>query len=158
MDDTSPNFLTTPFTAEEIREEWIQGFSITLRRQSNGEENLQRWTVVAADQETVTIEFAVVDDSGAVIGEPRRNQSTWEELRDHARFPAPLARREQTQRTTTLGEFEGWLYTVENPEEGTLSEFFFAHSKPGAPLWMRTLNGDVTVAELEQIARHRPEE
>ena len=60
-------------------------------------------------------------------------------------------------RSTALGEYEGWLYTVAKPEAATVQEFFFVPSLPGAPVIMRVLEGEETVLELVQTARLRPE-
>jgi hypothetical protein len=150
--------LEQPFTAEQIRDEWVAGFSLVMRRSTPGEARLERWTVLAADAEGCEIEFAALADDGAVSGEPVVQRSTWSELRDHARFPAAGASREWTHRDTALGALEGWLYRV--PEEGSeaVSEFFFVPGLPGAPVQMRTIEGGETVFELEQIERSRPME
>jgi hypothetical protein len=150
--------LEQPFTAEQIRDEWVTGFSLVMRRSTPGEVRLERWTVLQADAEGCQIEFAALADDGAVSGEPVVQRSTWLELRDHASFPSPGASRERTTRETALGALEGWLYRV--PEEGSeaVSEFFFVPGLPGAPVQMRTIEGGQTVFELEQIERSRPTE
>jgi hypothetical protein len=43
------------------------------------------------------------------------------------------------------------------PFSAVINEFFFVPSVPGAPVHMRTLEGDTTVFELEQTARLRPD-
>ncbi len=150
--------LERPFTAEQIRDEWVAGFSLVMRRSTPGEARLERWTVLAADAEGAEIEFAAIGEDGAVSGEPVVQRSTWLELRDHASFPAASATREWTRRDTAFGALEGWLYRV--PEEGSeaVSEFFFVPGLPGAPVQMRTFEGEQIVFELEQIERSPPTE
>jgi len=55
-----------------------------------------------------------------------------------------------------MGDLEGWLYTVDDPDQGTVSELFFADALPGAPVQMTVRQGGQVVVELEQIARQRP--
>ena len=116
-------------------------------------ESLERWTVVEADTDGVVIESVALDAEGNPDGEPSRQPATWTQLRDHASFPAEHAQRSTVTRETELGVLEGWLYEVRDPGSGSVTEFFFASSMPGAPVEMRTtLNGEV-VQLLEQIER-----
>jgi hypothetical protein len=128
-----------------------------MRRRTPDEETLERWRVVSADQDGVEIEFTAVDCRGGEIGEPIIRRSAWTELRDHASYPAATATRTREGRVTKLGDLEGWLYTVEDPGQGTVSELFFADALPGAPVQMKVRQGDDVVIELEQIARQRPD-
>jgi hypothetical protein len=150
--------LPRPFSADEIRDEWIVGFQLKLRRVMRGTESVERWTVVSADSDVVEIESVALDDDGNVLGEASLARSTWVELRDHATFPAARAEREEATRSTTLGTLDGWVYSVQEDDEGTVSEFFFAKNFPGAPIEMRTTRGDELIMELVQIERHRPDQ
>ena len=143
-------------SAEQIRDEWIVGFRMTLRRGIDGTRSLERWTVVDADGESVEIEFAQLDAAGAVAGEPNVQRMTWNDLRNHASFPAYKSEREEATRETELGRLDGWIYTVREDDEGTTSEFFFARELPGAPVRMQTIRGSTVVVELEQLERFRP--
>jgi hypothetical protein len=148
--------LPTPFTAEEIRDEWIEGFQIVIQRRSPSEERLERWTVVRADEDGAVIEYADIDAYGNVSGEPTIQRSSWQELRDHASFAADHASRERVVRQTPLGEFEGWLYIVGDNESGTTTRFFFASELPGAPVAMEMVDDGTTLVALEQLERYRP--
>lgn len=149
--------LEPPFTAEQIREEWVEGLRILIRRSFPEETRIERWTVLAADDDGAEIEYASIAEDGSVAGEPAVVRSTWVELRDHAAFPAASSTREWVTRSTQLGEFEGWLYRVADDGAATVQEFFFVPELPGAPVHMRILEGDTTVFELEQTARLRPD-
>lgn len=151
-----PAILECPFTAEEIRSEWVPGLRLLLRRTTADGSVVEKWTVLAADEEGVDIESVVVANDLNAEGEPSVNRSTWIELRDHASFPAASATREWVTQSTLLGELDGWLYRVYDEEQGSTQEFFFAASLPGAPVQMRILQGETTVFELEQTARLRP--
>lgn len=150
--------LPHPFSAEEIRDEWIVGFQLKLRRVMQGTESVERWTVVSADPDAVEIESAALDGDGHVLGQASLARSTWVELRNHATFPAARAQREEATRDTALGTLDGWIYTVQEDDDGTVSEFFFARDLPGAPVEMRTTRGDELIMELVQLERHRPDQ
>ena len=157
LDPDDPSILMRPFSADEIRDEWIPGFRLLMRRTSSDGTQVERWTVVSADRDGVEIEYATIADDGSVAEEPSIARSEWVELRDHASFPSSHSTREWVSRSTTLGDFEGWLYRVAEPDSAVINEFFFVPSVPGAPVHMRTLEGDTTVFELEQTARLRPD-
>lgn len=156
LDSDDPTILVRPFTAEQIRDEWVPGLRLLMRRTDPENVRIERWTVVAADDDGADIEYATIADDGTVVGEPAMARSTWVELRDHASFPADHTTREWVARTTQLGDFEGWLYLVAEDGAATVQEFFFVPELPGAPVQMRIFEGDTTVFELEQTARLRP--
>lgn len=155
-DPAEPEILEHPFTADEIRDEWVTGLILNVRRSDPEGTIFERWTVVNADEQGADIEYVTTDGGGNAIGEPRVENTTWVELRDHASFPAALSTRERVSRSTQIGDLDGWLYRVSDPETGTVQEFFFAEKVPGAPVQMRILDGDNTVYELEQSMRMRP--
>jgi hypothetical protein len=157
LDPDDPTILVRPFTAEQIRDEWVPGFRILIRRTFPEETRVERWTVIAADDEGADIEYATVDDEGMVVGTPTTARSIWVELHDHASFPAASSTREWVSRSTKLGVYEGWLYRVAKDGADMVQEFFFVPELPGAPLQMRILEGGTVVFELEQTARLRPD-
>ncbi|MCU0305054.1 MAG: hypothetical protein MUC56_13465 [Thermoanaerobaculales bacterium] len=149
----APELLEPPFTSEEIRSAWVEGLYLTIRRRFDGIDVFERWQVVAADEHGATIESVVVDPAGIPISEPMRQTSSWDELRDHASFPRDRAAREEVTRETALGAYEGWLYTVTDPETGARTEFFFARALPGAPLTMKVLRDGEVALDFEQLER-----
>jgi len=112
--------------------------------------------VIASDENGADLESVAIDGEGNEIGEPRVQSSTWTELRDHASFPASLSHREAVARETPLGRLDGWLYTMEDPDAGTVSEFFFANSLPGAPVDYRVTRDGELVSRMQQITRQAP--
>jgi hypothetical protein len=157
LDPDDPTLLVRPFTAEQIRAEWVPGLRLLMRRTTPEATRIERWTVIAADEEGIDIEYATIADDGTVVGERVVERSTWVDLLDHAAFPAAHSIREWVSRTTGLGEYEGWLYRVTDDSGDTVQEFFFVPELPGAPVQMRILEGGTTVFELEQTARLRPD-
>jgi len=151
-----PALLDRPFTAEQIRDEWVEGFQLRVRRWTADAEIVERWTVVRTDADGVDIESVVLDQSGSVAGETNVQTSSWVQLRDHASFPADRATREAVSRETPLGELQGWLYSVTDGKSGTVTEFFFAEALPGAPVFVHVLRDGEIVEIFEQVKRHRP--
>jgi len=154
--DALPALLERPFTAEQIRDEWVEGFQLRVRRWTPTAEIFEVWTVVSADAVGVEIESKAVDATGAPLGEARVETSTWVQLRDHASFPLDRATRESVGRETPLGELQGWLYTVSDPSGGSVTEFFFAETLPGAPVFVHVLSEGGIVEIFEQVERIRP--
>lgn len=150
-----PQHLPRPFTAEQIRDEWVEGLTLVMRSVGPQGEARQRWTVLESNDAGVLIEFAPIDAKGEAAGAARTERSTWTQLRDHATFSASSATRDTVTRKTPLGTFEGWLYVVPDPEQGTVTEFFFANDLPGAPLEMRVSREGRTLMELTQVSRSK---
>lgn len=151
-----PELLPTPFDADQIRDEWVEGLALVMHTQDPTGESWERWRVVAADAEGADIEFTAVDAEGNALGEPRVERASWADLRDHAKYPAAIATREQVTRDTALGQLEGWLYTVRDGATGSETEMFFANKLPGAPLEMRMMKDDVVAMEMVQVERQKP--
>jgi len=155
LEPDDPSLLRRPFTADEIRDEWVEGFRLLIRRTTPAAVKIERWTVISADDEGAEIEYATLDEDNNVADSGVLG-TTWVELRDHASFPAATATREWVTRATGLGTYDGWLYRVAG-DGGAVEEYFFVPSLPGAPVQMKIVNGDHTVFELEQMARLRPD-
>jgi hypothetical protein len=157
IDPDDRTILKRPFTADQIREEMVVGLRVLIRRVAPTGETVERWTVIAADEDGVEIEYAQLDSNNSVSGETGSNRSAWVELRDHATFPADRASRERVTRDTALGTYDGWLYRVDSEDGNSTNLFFFADTIPGAPLEMRILQGENEVFTMEQFARLRPQ-
>ena len=155
LEPDDPSLLRRPFTADEIRDEWVEGFRLMIRRTTPEGASVERWTVISADNEGAEIEYAILEEDNNV-SESAVRSTTWVELRDHASFPAATATREWVTRSTGLGTYDGWLYRVRG-DGGAVEEYFFVPSLPGAPVQMKIVIGDQTVFELEQTARLRPD-
>jgi hypothetical protein len=156
LEPGDPSLLRRPFTADEIRDEWVEGFRLLIRRSTPAAVKIERWTVISADDEGAEIEYATLDENNNV-SQSAVQGTTWVELRDHASFPAATTTREWVTRSTGLGTYEGWLYRVTGVAGTAIEEYFFVPSLPGAPVEMKILDGDTTVFTLEQMARLRPD-
>ncbi len=111
LEPDDPSLLRRPFTADEIRDEWVEGFRLLIRRTTPAAVKVERWTVISADDEGAEIEYATLDENNNVSKSAVQG-TTWVELRDHASFPAATATREWVTRSTGLGTYDGWLYRV----------------------------------------------
>ena len=156
LEPNDPTLLRRPFTADEIRNEWVEGFRLLIQRTTLEGSSVERWTVLSADEEGAEIEYVTLDQDNNV-SESAVRTTTWVELRDHASFPAATATREWITRSTSLGTYDGWLYRVSGNNGASVEEYFFVPSLAGAPIQMKIVNGDQTIFELEQMVRLRPE-
>jgi hypothetical protein len=127
------DFLPTPYTAEQIRDEWQPGLELTTHDTTPEGESWTRTTVREASAESVSFAVVTLGADLEPVGEETVGEATWIQLRDHARFPASRAGRTRETRETAFGELEGWLYVVDD-EDGGVSEFFFADRFPGPPV------------------------
>jgi hypothetical protein len=157
LDPSDPTILRRPFTAEQIREEFVEGLRVDIRRSTPDGETIERWTVLTTDEEGLEMESTALDADGNPTGESNVAESTWIELRDHATFSADRATLEETTLETPLGMLDGWLYSIRNEADGTVTEMFFAESLPGAPVVLRQTRGDEMIMEMTQLTRVRPE-
>jgi hypothetical protein len=148
------DLLPRPFSAEAIREEMVVGFNLTMHRVTAEESQAERWNVISTDENTVDIEFTPLGADGNPAGPAAVRSSTWVELRDHASFPVSNSTREQVTRETRLGTLDGWLYTINDGDEGTVTELFFANELPGAPIEMRTTQGGKILMSMYQSDRN----
>ncbi len=148
--------LPTPFTADKIRDEWVEGLTLVMHTRTSGGESWDRWTVVTSDPEGADIEFAPIDAEGNAAGETKTERTAWTALRDHAKYPTDVATREEATRETALGQLDGWLYRVQDQATGSETELFFARQFPGAPIEMRMSKDGVVALEMTQVERQHP--
>jgi hypothetical protein len=144
--------LPTPYTAEQIRDAWQRGFSVVIRTRDAGGERFERLAVASWSPEGQVVRAGAVDSAGRPLGEQHDSPVTWEQLRQHASFPAARTTRERVHRDLALGSFDGWLYRVAG-EDGTASEFFFGDATPGPPLQYGETREGQRISESEQISR-----
>lgn len=144
--------LQAPFTPDQIREEWVAGLHLRLRRMTPDGQGEERWRVVEADADGCSIEFATFDDGGELTSKVVR-RSSWRQLRDHSVWPRAIAKRERGSHESRFGALEGWWYEVFNDASETTTRLFFADDMPGAPVWLQQTRDGEPVMELEQIER-----
>ena len=140
--------LPTPYTADQIRAAHPDGTSVVFRIEVPGQPALlHKLRFFNGSAEGTRFESKNEAEDGTSLGE-HEAWSSWEELRDHAAFPAASTRVGEARAEVPAGAFSCRLYTVDSVEEGvaTTTRYWFAHEKPGPPVLMETeVAGEVTM-------------
>lgn len=124
-----------PFTAEQIRDAMPPGTELKLRVASPGKPTvIQHWVVLRADAETGTIASRLLDENGELVQDEGAQTSRWQELREHAKFPADKTTVTDATVTVPAGTFPTKLYEVR--EGSTVKKMHFAPALPGPPIDM----------------------
>lgn len=152
-EDTDPTHISPegmrlwdhPFSADALREGLPVGTLDVWRIEQAGEPTLIRTSrIVAADARTATFSaLHVRAEDGEVHGDPSEFTARWEELRDHASFPADAVKRTQGTVTVPAGTFEGPRFEATR-DASSIEVFHFARELPGPPVsYTRTADGQV---------------
>ncbi len=147
-----------PFTAAQIREGCAPGTVLVQRIDMQGLPSmLQTTRFLKGDAERVTFESMTVTEDGTPAGERVEAETTWTELRDHARFPAELTTRSETTCEVVAGTYDCWLYTVDHStaEKRQIDRLYFARELPGPPILFETEHDGTVVMRLELTELHR---
>jgi hypothetical protein len=152
----APKLATPPFTAEQIRDATKVGRTYRFVMHQ-GEQDLNvtvRFTAVTP--EGSTIERSVVDAGGNTLDQGTE-QTTWEQLMDHAAFPADATVITETTVEVPAGKFDVLLYTITSEQDGNpvVSRMYFARSLPGAPIKAEVTVGDQPMFSME-LVEHVP--
>jgi hypothetical protein len=120
----SAGMFPTPYTAAQIRDATKAGRTYRFRVANAGSPPGDR-----------VMTFTKVDAEGAelVTNGQAPERVTWEELRRHAEFPAPVVSTRQEKVTVPAGTFDCTVYVVLG-EPGVTRTFYFAKNLPGAPV------------------------
>ena len=126
-----------PYTADQIRDAMPEGFWWTTRLEIVGRGvQTTRSVVTKATAEAVWFDTHVVNAKGEITGDPRSENATWVALRNHATFPSEFTT--VTEGDIQVGEHEltckVYLVTQERDGVPVRDRFYFATSKPGAPV------------------------
>lgn len=139
-DEEAPTgFAPTPYTSKEIRDALVVGTRIDLRVEEGREVTERQMEITAADAEGCTIATKVFDDKGKLVEDQGTKVFTWNELRDHAKFPSDKVVRTEGRITVPVGEHDAWLYVVTSLDgDGKEVETYmhFAKDLPGPPVRM----------------------
>ncbi len=141
------DMLPTPFTADEIRTTCAQGLQIHWDNRDGPTTTRQVWTVVEHGQEKVS--FAYTADGEDTVTQ----EYAWEELRQHASFPAADTTKEDVTLETAMGAVDAWHYTVAGEPR---KDFWFAKQWPGPPVLLTVTHQGTVVARMEQVRRVPP--
>lgn len=154
LEPSDPTLLQRPFTAEQIRAEWVPGLHVTLHRWSRDQgESIEHMRVRDATAEVAVIEVSVTTERGEALGPAQELTATWEELRDHASYPAARATLEERRLETELGTRDCLCYRV--TMDGVVTDYWFARDLPGPPVHMEERHDGELVLTLDQVTRTR---
>lgn len=138
----------TPFTAEQIRDACPTGrVAVWQMTSPDGTRRVRSW-FEGSNSEGTTFRSVPLDDADQPLGEPDGGTATWEELRLHASYPAEHTVVTDATLEVPAGTFETKLYTVTDPDAGTVTRAWFATSLPGPPVRMVVERGGEPVQEM----------
>jgi len=148
----------TPFTAKQIRDAMPTGSKISLRMEDEaGKVTVEEWEVTEATPETCTIAIKVFNEDGSKLIEDKGTQtSTWNELRDQAKFPEDQTVRSEGNITVPVGVHETWLYVVTTKTDdgkAMQSYYQFAKTLPGPPVQMSIMVDGKIIQKMTMVGR-----
>jgi hypothetical protein len=141
-----PGDLPTPFTAAEIRSNWIPGRSVRSLVVRPGVEPFVRVTLaVSAEEDGGESDNWTETPDGRRLTETDRAYSSWLELQGHASMPAAITTIEEETIEISAGRFECLRYT--RVDGDSVDTFWFAKSRPGAPVrFEKRLAGELVLS------------
>ncbi len=147
----APATLPTPYSAQQIHDAWLPGFSVEMRTTEAGVVSSTRMTVISATPEAGVIRSESFAADGSASGPPSESAAKWSELRDHALFDAAKATRERAECRSLLGALPGWRYVVPQPDAGTLT-MCFADATPGPPVEFEMIRDGKLLSRTEHVS------
>jgi hypothetical protein len=154
--------LPTPYTAAEIEAGNPPGtMRVYLISTAGQEPQLETARFLEDPEGLAHFQMSAADLAGAPLADAaKEGRASWEELRQHAVFPAAEAGRQRTSCIVAAGAFPCWLYTrTERAPDGgapMLHRFWFADGRAGPPvLYELTRNGEL-VYRMELVRLTAP--
>lgn len=148
-----------PYTPTEIRRANPHKTVLVYRMEGSGRSFIQTMSFLRTDDPGKTrIQMKRMNENGDLLTQPETTTATWEELRDHASFPADATVRTEARVETPGGKFDCWLYTIEREENGvaTTARFWFAFDKPGPPVIYETEQAGELTSRMVLLEYRRP--
>ena len=148
-----------PYTPAEIRRANPPRTVLVYRMEGVGNSFIQTMSFLPSrGSEKATIQVKRMNAKGSLLARPETTTQTWEELRDHASFPAALTSRTKESVDTPAGRFDCWLYTIRRDQAGvpTIARFWFAFNRPGPPVIYETEQHGVITSRMVLLECRRP--
>jgi hypothetical protein len=102
-----------PYTARQIRRANPPKTVLVYRMEGLDRSFLQTMSFLPSGEPgRATTQVKRMSEGGSLLTQPVTSTETWEELRDHASFPAALTIRTEERVDIPAGHFDCWLYTV----------------------------------------------
>lgn len=140
-------FLETPYTAEQLKKACTAERTLTYKQTADGKSR------------TLTLRFEKPDDKGCLLvatatpepgegeKEEEKDQATWEDLRDHAKFEKSKATRSEGKVTVPAGTMDCFIYTVR--EDTIVTTLWFSKENAGPPVKEEVKEGEKVIYLME---------
>lgn len=142
--------LPRPFTADQIRDQFVVGLHLRWELLAGGVTTVSDWNVIKADRDGVTIRYETAGE------EPEEATHGWVELRDHATFARSTTTVEDAAVEALGASRAGRRFTrvTTDPAGRTVRETFdFALDLPGPPTLMTKTVAGEEVFRMTQVVR-----
>lgn len=150
-----PAIAPIPYTAEAIRQYHKPGTTLEYERHIGNKITRITFHWTGRDEEFGTYEHVRRSAQGDLL-ESNTFRVRWEDLRQHAAFPAAQTQIEDEFLDGPAGRWDCMHYTV---TDGTKTEhFWFAKSKPGMPVLIRIEQGDQVLSTMELLSIEHKDE
>lgn len=150
-----------PYTAEELRAAHPVGTFTLYRIAAAGQATLNRRTTweLCDEQGCALVNNEWAEGSSEASRETRARFG-WEELRDHASFPAGVTEIREESIQVGAGRFDCWLYRFEEPaaqagQPAAENRFWFAKRSAGSPVRYQVRVGGEVVFDMELLETNR---
>lgn len=142
-----------PYTAEQIRLANPDGTEVVFAmRDAFGGGGTRVMRFANGDAESVTVESWYEDADGEKLPGSMSGRSSWQELRQHAAFPAAWTTRGEARREVGAGSFDCWIYEVRDPAQpAVLQRFAFAKERAGPPVLLEVFNDGELLSRMELV-------
>lgn len=150
------DFAPKPYGSRQLRAALPTGSAFTIRNEADGEVTLDEFVVVETDREYCTMEHRVTTEDGKLIEELGETEFAWNELRDHAAFPAEITVRSEGHLDVPVGSHDTWLYVVTDQNDEGLPQvtyYHFAKELPGPPILMTVVVDGKLALTRTMVAR-----
>lgn len=151
-----PKLAPRPFTADQIRDAMPAGTEIRFRLEEAGKPAvIMHWKVTASDAATMTLAATILGEDGSIVAPEQSETSRWDELVEHASFPADLTVRSEGSVEVPAGTFDSIDYVVTETKDGstTVSTFKFARQLAGPPVLLSVDKDGTNVRRMTLIER-----
>ena len=144
----APDRAPTPYTAAEIRGACGKGRTTKWRMVTPKGEFISVHRFISADAKGARWQSLLVRADG-VQQDSKELTGTWDELQSHASYPAADTRITAGRTDVPAGEYDCWIYEVE--EKGSVTTYWFAKDLPGPPIRIEILQGPRRVLDMQLV-------
>ncbi|MEM9386081.1 MAG: hypothetical protein AAGA68_13530 [Pseudomonadota bacterium] len=150
--DANIEYLEPPFSAAQLRRAMPVGLKVVMQVDSPIAGKFTRQMAVEqSSAQTVSMRETTLEEAFRNAMPSGTVNASWEELRDHACFPAAQTKRSRITANTAFGELSAWRYQFD--QDGVRLVLTFADALPGLPVSYERYESGILVLASEQSAR-----